>query len=58
MQAAARVAKNRQLEADAAEIRMRAERRIGEMMASQHAQGRKPRQLLRLRRAAAAAERV
>ena len=35
MQAAARVAKNRQLEADAAEIRMRAERRTGEMMAAQ-----------------------
>lgn len=35
MQAAANVAKNRQLEADAAEIRERAERRIGETMAVQ-----------------------
>jgi hypothetical protein len=33
MAAAARVAKNRELEADAFEIRVRAERRLGEMMA-------------------------
>lgn len=33
----ARIAKNKQLEADAAEIRIRAERRVGEMMAAQRA---------------------
>jgi hypothetical protein len=35
MRAYARQAKNRQLETDAAEIRIRAERRIGELMAAQ-----------------------
>ena len=35
MRAYARQAKNRQLEIDAAEIRIRAERRIGELMAAQ-----------------------
>lgn len=35
IKAAARVAKNKQLEVDAAEIRIRAERRLGEMLAEQ-----------------------
>src|SRR5690606_32625761 len=35
MRAAARIAKNRQLEVDAAEIRIRAERRLGEMIVQQ-----------------------
>lgn len=35
MRAAARIAKNKSLEVDAAEIRIRAERRLGEMMAEQ-----------------------
>lgn len=35
MRAAARVAKNRQLEVDAAEIRIRGERRLGELMSAQ-----------------------
>ena len=35
MRAYAKQAKNRQLEIDAAEIRMRAERRVGELMAAQ-----------------------
>jgi hypothetical protein len=37
MRAAARVAKNKQLETDAAEIRIRAERRLGELLAQQKA---------------------
>jgi hypothetical protein len=37
MRAYARQAKNKQLEADAAEVRFRAERRIGELMAAQRA---------------------
>jgi hypothetical protein len=37
MRAAARVAKNKQLETDAAEIRIRAERRLGELIAQQKA---------------------
>ncbi|MBM3545275.1 MAG: hypothetical protein FJX44_12425 [Alphaproteobacteria bacterium] len=39
MRAAARIAKNKQLEVDAAEIRMRAERRLGELMAAQRDAG-------------------
>lgn len=39
LRAAARVANNKQAEADMAEIRFRAERRVGEMMASQRAAG-------------------
>jgi len=39
MRAYARQAKNKQLEVDAAEIRIRAERRIGEMMAAQREAG-------------------
>lgn len=35
LRAAAHIANNRELEADAAEIRMRAERRVGEMIAAQ-----------------------
>ena len=35
MRAAARVARNKQLEVDAAEIRFRAERRLGELIAAQ-----------------------
>ena len=37
MRAAARIAKNKSLEVDAAEIRIRAERRLGEMLAEQKA---------------------
>lgn len=37
MKAAARIAKNKQLEVDAAEIRIRAERRLGEMLQEQKA---------------------
>ncbi len=39
MAAAARVAKNRDLEADAYEIRVRAERRLGEMMEAARSTG-------------------
>lgn len=39
MRAAARIAKNKQLEVDAAEIRIRAERRLGEMLQEQKATG-------------------
>ena len=39
MQAYGRMAKNRTMEVDAAEIRIRAERRLGEMLSSQKAAG-------------------